>query len=322
MKTKKQTKTFLFLGFVFAFFTTIPTARAQTIILSDNESYDFLRNTKGEVDDGDFYYGIYEGQATFWANNKGQRGLQDLGDIGIVYLDHVTIPETGYTRFNVTAINNHTYVSLAQEGDEGSYIIFRVNYVEPDQSKVYLEYLYKPNIGRTIKTTTYVETHPKQITLGDQISLIGTIEPNLPQRLSYRNLYFRVTQPDKKRITLGPLISHYSQENNKHIVTYLFTPTQEGTYNLIFYTPLEVIVNDFYESSFSQSKTFTVHEFTSNIDETDPTPNEPDPTFELSDFQEFLIIASITFVIIVALIMYILYKLRPKPVWSNKKRNL
>ncbi len=36
------------------------------------------------------------------------------------------MPTQVYTRFGVTATTGHTYVSLAQQGEEGNYIVFRV----------------------------------------------------------------------------------------------------------------------------------------------------------------------------------------------------
>jgi hypothetical protein len=91
---------------------------------------------------GDFYVSLPSVEkAEFWANNRGQHGLQDLGDIGDMPLDQVSIPEKGYQRFGVEVILGHTYVSLAKEGEEGHYIVFRaIELVAGDHVK--LEYLY------------------------------------------------------------------------------------------------------------------------------------------------------------------------------------
>ena len=118
-------------------------------------------------------------------------------------LSIIPIPASGYIHFNVQAIENHTYVSLGQQEDPESHIIFRVNHIEPDYSSVIIEYYYK--------------TNPQQ-------------PPN-------------------------------------------------------------------------------------------PTPQDPDPIFEFSDFQEFLILALVTFGIIVALILLIGNKLIAKPGWSSKKNS-
>ncbi|UCF05900.1 MAG: hypothetical protein JSV33_02360 [bacterium] len=110
----------------------------QAVIL-DKDSYDVSTNTIGTLTGGDFYY--FSG--SFWANNWGQRGVVDLGDIGNVDLEDVDIPITGYTRFGVAAALNHTFVSLAQTGEEGSYIVFRVNAINAGGNEVVIEYLYR-----------------------------------------------------------------------------------------------------------------------------------------------------------------------------------
>ena len=46
--------------------------------------------------------------------------------VGSPDLAGVTIPKTGYTRFGVNAVEGHTYVSKAQNGEKQSYIVFRV----------------------------------------------------------------------------------------------------------------------------------------------------------------------------------------------------
>jgi hypothetical protein len=60
--------------------------------------------------------------------------------VGTTELDAVSIPATGYTRFGVTAVVGHTYVAMAQEGEEGNYIVFRIESMDSDS--VTLRYLY------------------------------------------------------------------------------------------------------------------------------------------------------------------------------------
>ena len=108
------------------FIIFIPIAKAATVILYNRDSYDFSTNTRGDLSGGDFYFGDHTVSGKFWANNLCQRGLQDLGDIGFLPLSEVSIPSSGYYRFGVLAAVNHTYVSLAEEGEEGNYIVFRV----------------------------------------------------------------------------------------------------------------------------------------------------------------------------------------------------
>ena len=113
-----------------------------TVILKDGNSYHFRTQKLYWHVNGDFYVSLPAvGEAKFLANNGGQRGLQDSGDIGDVPLDQVFIPEKGYQRFGVDVIIGHTYVTLAREGEEGHYIVFRVvELVAGDYVK--LEYLY------------------------------------------------------------------------------------------------------------------------------------------------------------------------------------
>ena len=93
--------------------------------------------------DFDSLNGINFTDFAFLANNWQQRGVQDLGNIGAVALEDVNIPDAGYTRFGVDAINNHTYVSLAHGGEEGNHIVFRVHSAAADNSEVTIEYCYR-----------------------------------------------------------------------------------------------------------------------------------------------------------------------------------
>ena len=110
----------------------------QAILLNTN-SYDVSTNTLGTLTGGDFYFL----SGSFWANNFGQRGVIGLGDIGAVPLDQAQIPLSGYSRFGVTATVDHTYVSLAQQGEEGSYIVFRVLDISAANDEIVIEYLYR-----------------------------------------------------------------------------------------------------------------------------------------------------------------------------------
>ena len=105
--------------------------------LANGNSYDFSEHKVGQYTGGDFYLSELE----FYANNIGQRGLKGLGDIGKVSLGKVAIPANGYTRFGVPAVVGHTYVSLAQEGEEGSYIVFRVTSISGGSVTINYEYL-------------------------------------------------------------------------------------------------------------------------------------------------------------------------------------
>lgn len=107
--------------------------------LTNQNSYDVSTNSLGTVTGGDFYF--YDD--AFWSNNVGQRGVQNLGNIGNTALENVVIPPTGYIRQRVNAMLNHTYVSLAQAGEEGSFIVFRVNDFDAASDRVVIQYLYR-----------------------------------------------------------------------------------------------------------------------------------------------------------------------------------
>ncbi len=107
--------------------------------LIDLNSYDVSMNSIGWVTGGDFY--ITGG--SFWANNSNQRGVVDLGDIGTTSLDDASIPFTGYTRFGVASAVGHTYVSLAQHGEEGGYIVFKVTAMSADKKEITIQYRYR-----------------------------------------------------------------------------------------------------------------------------------------------------------------------------------
>lgn len=108
-------------------------------VLQENDSFDFSTNNLGTFTGGDLYY--YGGK--FWANNLNQKGVIDLGDIGDADLAEVNIPTTGYTRFGVNAISGHTYVSKAQKGESGSFIVFHVDDISGDKSNVTISYFYR-----------------------------------------------------------------------------------------------------------------------------------------------------------------------------------
>ena len=114
---------------------------------------------------GDLYYGVYEGIGGFWANNLGQRGIQDVGDIGEVPLDEVAIPNEN-SQFGVPAVLGHTYVSLAQEGEEGHVIVFRVEAINDNYSSVQILYLYESAQPGQMQPTDQVQpTYPSSFPL-------------------------------------------------------------------------------------------------------------------------------------------------------------
>ena len=117
----------------------------NTVTLGD-QSFDFSTQTLGaSVAGGDLYYlssvcGICNPADTmaFWANNVGQRGLLGLGPVPLLSID--SIPMSGYTRFGVDSIIGHSYISLAQQGEEGNFIFFTVT--NQTTSSVTLDWIY------------------------------------------------------------------------------------------------------------------------------------------------------------------------------------
>ena len=108
-------------------------------VLDDKDSFDFSTNTIGTLTGGDLYYS----SGKFWANNFNQKGVKDMGNIGDADLTTVNIPTAGYTRFGVNAVSGHTYICKAQQGEFGSYIVFRITDINADKSTVTVQYFYR-----------------------------------------------------------------------------------------------------------------------------------------------------------------------------------
>lgn len=124
-------------------------------VLESGDSFDFSTNILGTYTGGDLYY--YQGK--FWANNVNQKGVIDLGNIGNVDLATVKIPSSGYTRFGVDAVLNHTYVSIAQEGEKASYIVFCITAISANKSNVTIKYLYRFNPDWHVANLNSKEIH-------------------------------------------------------------------------------------------------------------------------------------------------------------------
>jgi uncharacterized repeat protein (TIGR02543 family) len=115
------------------------------LTLNDGNSYDFSTGVMSNFTGGDFYYlaNNHGGQDKnkFLANNVGQRGLIDMGELPGIELKDIPVPSFGYNQFGVPAVVNHKYVSLAQTGEEGHYIIFEV--INISDTYCAIEWLYK-----------------------------------------------------------------------------------------------------------------------------------------------------------------------------------
>jgi len=115
--------------------------RTVSVTLNDKDSYDFSTRSRGQFTGGDLYF--RSSPAKFLANNLKQRGVIDVtGELSDknLPLHKVKTPTSGYTRLGVPVVVGHTYVSLAQQGEEGNYIVFRVKKITP--TNVELDFLY------------------------------------------------------------------------------------------------------------------------------------------------------------------------------------
>ena len=92
---------------------TISTSNYLT--LADGDSYDFSAGVMYQYSGGDFYYRAHSygglNQNQFLANNAGQGGLVDVGELLGIDLMDVPIPLSGYFQFGVPAVANHKFVS-------------------------------------------------------------------------------------------------------------------------------------------------------------------------------------------------------------------
>jgi hypothetical protein len=111
-----------------------------SVLMYISTGYDFSAETAGGVSHGDFY--LYSGGDKFYANNLGMNGLQDVG-VQQNLVD-TPIPDSGYTRFGVPVVVGHTYVSLAEDGEEGNFVVFIVN--AADEEKVSISYIYVSSV--------------------------------------------------------------------------------------------------------------------------------------------------------------------------------
>lgn len=116
------------------------------VVLYNRDSYDFSNRQRGEITGGEFYLS----GRRFWANNFGQRGLMDIGYTTATPLEDIELPVSGYTRFGVDAVAGHTYVSRAQQGEEGNYVVFNV--VSTDGDAVTIDYVYRNLTTVTLNT--------------------------------------------------------------------------------------------------------------------------------------------------------------------------
>ena len=85
-------------------------------------SFHFSMGNNGNLADGDFYYS----EGKFWANNRGQQGLVDLGKSVPFDPNRLNISRIKFYKQGVKAKHGHVYLSRARRGEDNRYILFRV----------------------------------------------------------------------------------------------------------------------------------------------------------------------------------------------------
>jgi hypothetical protein len=111
------------------------------VTLHDGDSFHFLSGRKFQFVGGDFYFRCRGSEPRFFANNRYQGGVVDLGPME-TFLDAVRPPIGQYNYFGVAAAVGHVYVSPARQGEDGSHIIFRVTDIKQGESCT-LHYYYR-----------------------------------------------------------------------------------------------------------------------------------------------------------------------------------
>lgn len=99
-------------------------------------SFHFSTAEYGNLSDGDFYYS----DGKFWANNRGQQGLLDLGKAVSFDPKRIIIPRKKFNIFGVKAKHGHVYLSKARKGEDDRYILFRVINTTQKDKMIGVEY--------------------------------------------------------------------------------------------------------------------------------------------------------------------------------------
>jgi hypothetical protein len=203
----------------FAYFNDIQLAFAAhdllQAILDDRDSFDFSTNIVGTLTGGDLYYS----GGKFWANNYNQKGVKDLGNIGDADLATVNIPNSGYTRFGVTAVTGHTYMSQAQEEEAGGYIAFRITEISTDKSKVTIRYLYRFSPYWHVANLSSKEIHKLDchwVSLMNNTNKLyctnlGEVAP-LIRDSGYNGCYYCLPRYDADTLTMEQVLSNLEED--------------------------------------------------------------------------------------------------------------
>ena len=184
-------------------------------VLDDEDSFDFSTNTLGSLTGGDLYYA----QGKFWANNSNQKGVKDLGNLGNADLETVNIPAAGYTRFGVNAVADHTYMSKAQTGEDGSYIVFQVTDISANQSNVTIRYLYRYSPTWYVANLNTNEIHKLDCMW---VSLMSPVHKSYCQSLDqaaalirdsgFNGCHYCLPRYDTDTLTLPHVLQHLSED--------------------------------------------------------------------------------------------------------------
>jgi len=123
-----------------------PAPRLMRLRVGPDYGRNFLTGELGEH--ADFYLAPDDsGRMVFLADQEGQLGLVDLGDVGETPLHRITLPDpTAYERNGVLAVPGHTYAALARNGR--AVIVFTLNRIGDPSTLTYIIY---PDYGDVIE---------------------------------------------------------------------------------------------------------------------------------------------------------------------------
>ncbi|MFT7006659.1 MAG: hypothetical protein ACJAXJ_001167 [Colwellia sp.] len=129
------------------------------LTLNDGDSYDFSERKLYDHSFGDFYYlsEKFNGIHKFWANNGGQRGVIDLGVLNDLTPSTILLPLSGFQAQGVSIQEQHSYLSLAQEGEEGNVIFFTV--LQLSDSSVTIDYQYLPESSFIVQEAKLIASY-------------------------------------------------------------------------------------------------------------------------------------------------------------------
>jgi hypothetical protein len=183
------------------------------LTLNNGDSYDFSEKTTYQYSSGDFYYhsNLNNGAHSFLANNIGQRGLVDLGIIDKTP-SNIALPLGGYQIFGLPVVEGHSYLSLAQEGEEGNVIFFTV--LQLDDTSVIIDYQYLPENAFIVQEPKLIINYTvEDTTLQSCINFIAS-----ENSLSYVHQVMDLSCIDYPNISSLVGLEHYTNLTKLQIV--------------------------------------------------------------------------------------------------------